>query len=73
MFARYAEIMPYYTYTRVTPFHPTFARYAEIMPYYTITLDQAEPKLFARYAEIMPYYTDVTKNQPRYSLLGMLK
>ena len=36
MFARYAEIMPYYTTKQNPSAKVKFARYAEIMPYYTI-------------------------------------
>ena len=35
-FARYAEIMPYYTISTKNPMGILFARYAEIMPYYTM-------------------------------------
>ena len=34
-FARYAEIMPYYTTITNYILEYSFARYAEIMPYYT--------------------------------------
>ena len=37
-FARYAEIMPYYTGLLVSQGDIVFARYAEIMPYYTLII-----------------------------------
>ena len=42
MFARYAEIMPYYTIGVDFGGTKSFARYAEIMPYYTFLKKQTD-------------------------------